>query len=103
MRFERSFTVPASPADVLAALTDVERVAGVLPGGLVDGRARGERFGGQFALQLGSATPPYRAIGARGAPARDAGRAIVSVRANDDQGDGPADVTATFDVAAADP
>src|SRR4051812_6289331 len=102
MRFERSFTVPAAPATVLAALADVERVARVLPGGLIDGRARGERFGGQFALQLGSATAPYSAIIAVTERDDAAGRAVVSVRANDDQGDGAADITATFEVAAAD-
>src|SRR3954454_7011503 len=102
MRFERSFTVPASPSAVLAALTDVERVAGVLPGGLVDGRRRGTRFGGQFALQLGSATAPYSAIVAVGEREDDAGRAVITVQGNDDQGDGTADVTATFTVTPAD-
>src|SRR4051794_18623107 len=101
MRFQRSFTVPARQRAVLDALTNVERIAACLPGGLVDGRARGSRFGGQFALQLGSATAPYSAI--IGIAERDdaAGRAVVTVQGNDDQGDGTADATATFTVSAA--
>jgi uncharacterized protein len=98
MKVQRSFTVPGSPRDVLDALTDVERVAECLPGGLVDGRSRGGRFGGSFALQLGSSTAPYTAIVA--APERDAagGRAVVTVSGHDDQGDGTAEVTARIAV-----
>src|SRR3954471_2247436 len=101
MRFQRSFTVPARQRAVLDALTNVERIAACLPGGLVDGRARGSRFGGQFALQLGSATAPYSAIIAISERDDDAGRAVVTVQGNDDQGDGTADATATFAVAPA--
>jgi carbon monoxide dehydrogenase subunit G len=98
MKVQRSFTVPGSPRDVLDALTDVERVAECLPGGLVDGRSRGGRFGGSFALQLGSSTAPYTAIVA--ASERDAagGRAVVTVSGHDDQGDGTAEVTARIAV-----
>jgi carbon monoxide dehydrogenase subunit G len=98
MRVQRSFTVPAPPEAVLAGLTDVAKIAECLPGGLVDGRARGGRFGGSFALQLGTATAPYTAIIA--VPERDdaAGHAVVTVSGHDDDGDGTAEVTATFTV-----
>jgi carbon monoxide dehydrogenase subunit G len=100
MKVQRSFTVPAPPAAVLAGLTDVTKIAECLPGGLVDGRERGGRFGGSFALQLGTATAPYTAIIA--VPERDdaSGRAVVTVSGHDDQGDGTAEVTATFAVRA---
>ena len=62
----------------------------MLPGGLVDGRARGGRFGGQFALQLGSAAAPYSAIIEVTDRDEAAGRGVVGVRANDDEGDGTA-------------
>ncbi len=103
MRFERSFSIPRPPAAVLADLTDVERIASVLPGGLVDGRARGGRFGGQFALQLGSATAPYSAIVELTERDEAAGRGVVGIRANDDGGDGTADVSVTFTVVQGDP
>ena len=103
MRFERSFSIPRPPAAVLADLTDVERIASVLPGGLVDGRARGGRFGGQFALQLGSAAAPYSAIIEVTDRDEAAGRGVVGVRANDDEGDGTADVAASFTVGPGDP
>jgi len=98
MRVTRSFTVPASASGVLAGVTDVERIAECLPGGLIDGRRRGDRFGGSFALQLGTQTAPYTAIIA--AQERDdaTGRAIVTVSGHDDQGDGTAEVTAKFAV-----
>ena len=75
----------------------------MLPGGLVDGRARGGRFGGQFALQLGSAAAPYSAIIEVTDRDEAAGRRVVGVRANDDEGDGTADVAATFTVGPGDP
>ena len=98
MRVTRSFTVPVPASTVLDGVTDVERIAGCLPGGVIDGRRRGERFGGSFALQLGTQTAPYTAIIA--APERDdsSGRAVVTVSGHDDQGDGTAEVTATFAV-----
>jgi carbon monoxide dehydrogenase subunit G len=98
MRMTRSFTVPAPRARVLDGLTDVERVAESLPGGVVEGRRRGERYGGSFALQLGTQTAPYTAI--IGVAERDdaAGRAVVTISGHDDQGDGTAEVTAAFSV-----
>ena len=94
----RSFTVPVPASRVLAGVTDVERIAECLPGGVIDGRRRGDRFGGSFALQLGTQTAPYTAIIA--APERDesTGRATVTVSGHDDQGDGTAEVTARFAV-----
>src|SRR5215210_1896962 len=98
MKVQRSFTVPAPPAAVLTGLTDVAKVAECLPGGLIDGRERGGRFGGSFALQLGTATAPYTAIIAVAERDDAAGRAVVTVSGHDDQGDGTAEVTATFAV-----
>jgi len=98
MRMTRSFTVPAPRARVLDGLTDVERIAEALPGGVIEGRRRGERYGGSFALQLGTQTAPYTAI--IGVAERDdaAGRAVVTISGHDDQGDGTAGVTAAFSV-----
>ncbi len=98
MKVQRSFTVPASQAAVLAGLTDVAKIAECLPGGLVEGRERGGRFGGSFALQLGTATAPYTAIIAVAERDDEAGRAVVTVSGHDDQGDGTAEVTAAFAV-----
>ena len=98
MKVQRSFTVPASQAAVLAGLTDVAKIAECLPGGLVEGRERGGRFGGSFALQLGTATAPYTAIIAIAERDDEAGRAVVTVSGHDDQGDGTAEVTAAFAV-----
>lgn len=60
MKLEHSFAVDAPPEAVWDALVDVARVAGCLPGAVLERSQEDGSFTGTFTVRLGPATAAYR-------------------------------------------
>lgn len=60
VRLERTFPMPASPERTWSVLSDIERVAGCMPGAKVTARVDDTHFKGTVAVKLGPANLTFR-------------------------------------------
>jgi carbon monoxide dehydrogenase subunit G len=60
MRIENQFEAPGEPNDVMARLTDVERVAQCIPGAIIEGTTGNGQYLGAITLSLGPKRVVFR-------------------------------------------
>ena len=96
MQIENSFDVKASPADVLASLTDVASVANCFPGATLTEVIDARTYAGEVKVRLGPVSVTF--AGRMELTARDeaAGRACFRASASDRKGRG--DLTADIEM-----
>jgi carbon monoxide dehydrogenase subunit G len=87
MNFSNTVTLQATPDELFAFVSDIERVAPCLPGATVDGRD-GEDYKGSIKIRVGPVTAAY--AGKLRFVELDAGarRAVMSARAEETNGSG---------------
>lgn len=99
MRVEKSFEIPAPPADVYTLLIDLEQVGGCIPGGEVGAAAEDGSHPAKIAVKLGPMRMTYAGkvrIGETDAGAR---RAVLETDLREQRGQGTARAEMTMEVA----
>lgn len=101
MRIRNEIEIAAPPDDLFAFLSDVERVAPMLPGATIDGR-EGDDYSGTMKVKVGPINASYQ--GTMRFLDRDpkARRAVMKARAEEVTGAGNAEAEITTEVTAAD-
>src|ERR671928_314846 len=97
MRFQNEIEVAASPDELFAFVSDVERVAPCLPGAAIEGRD-GDDYQGSMKVKVGPITGTYK--GRMRFLERDeqARRAVMSARAAEVNGQGNAEAKITTEI-----
>lgn len=95
MELRHTFTVPASPKETWALLTDLKQVGGCFPGAKVT-EADGDTFSGTVKVKLGPIQMQYAGTGAFLERDDSAHRAVIEGKGKDKRGNGTASATATM-------
>ncbi|MCK0114212.1 SRPBCC family protein [Ornithinimicrobium sp. F0845] len=95
MELRHTFTVPASPEDTWALLTDLQQVGSCFPGAKVT-EADGDTFSGTVKVKLGPIQMQYAGTGAFLERDDTAHRAVIEGKGKDKRGNGTAGATATM-------
>lgn len=98
MELKHTFTVPASPEQTWALLTDLEQVGSCFPGAKVT-ETDGETFSGTVKVKLGPIQMQYAGTGAFLERDDTAHRAVIEGKGKDKRGNGTANATATMSLA----
>ncbi|MGO0576122.1 SRPBCC family protein [Ornithinimicrobium panacihumi] len=98
MELNHSFTVPATPADTWALLTDLKTVGGCFPGATVT-EADEETFAGNVKVKLGPIAVTYDGTGKFLERDDEAHRAVIEGTGKGLRGLGNAGATATMQLA----
>ena len=98
MELRHTFTVPASPEETWALLTDLEQVGSCFPGAKVT-ETDGDTFSGTVKVKLGPIQMQYAGTGAFLERDDTAHRAVIEGKGKDKRGNGTANATATMSLA----
>lgn len=95
MELTHTFTVPASPEQTWALLTDLEQVGSCFPGAKVT-ETDGDTFSGTVKVKLGPIQMQYAGTGSFLERDDTAHRAVIEGKGKDKRGNGTANATATM-------
>jgi uncharacterized protein len=95
MKLTNEFTVAADPEIVWRTLLDMEGVAGCLPGATIEATDEENTFAGSMRVKIGPMTVSYRGTATLAEVDDAARRAVISLRAREDKGQGTAMATIT--------
>jgi carbon monoxide dehydrogenase subunit G len=102
MKLTNEFTVAADPETVWRTLLDMEGVAGCLPGATIEATDEANTYEGSMRVKIGPMTVSYRGTATLTEVDEEARRAVISLRAREDKGQGTAMATITNAVKPAD-
>jgi len=102
MKLTNEFTVAADPQTVWQTLLDMEGVAGCLPGATIEATDEGNTYEGSMRVKIGPMSVSYRGTATLTEVDEEARRAVISLRAREDKGQGTAMATITNAVKPAD-
>jgi uncharacterized protein len=102
MKLTNEFTVAADPDTVWRALLDMEGVAGCLPGATIQATDEENKYEGSMRVKIGPMAVSYRGTATLTEVDEEARRAVISLRAREDRGQGTAMATITNAVQPAD-
>jgi uncharacterized protein len=102
MKLTNEFTVAADPETVWRTLLDMEGVAGCLPGATIEATDEANTYEGSMRVKIGPMTVSYRGTATLTDVDDEARRAVISLRAREDKGQGTAMATITNAVKPAD-
>ena len=102
MKLTNEFTVAADPETVWRTLLDMEGVAGCLPGATIAATDDENTYEGSMRVKIGPMTVSYRGSATLTEVDDAARRAVISLRAREDKGQGTAMATITNAVQPAD-
>ena len=94
MKLTNEFTVSADPDVVWRTLLDMEGVAGCLPGATIQATDEENKYEGSMRVKIGPMAVSYRGTATLTEVDEEARRAVISLRAREDRGQGtvqPAD------------
>jgi carbon monoxide dehydrogenase subunit G len=102
MKLTNEFTVAADPETVWRTLLDMEGVAGCLPGATIQATDDKNTYEGSMRVKIGPMAVAYRGTATLTEVDDEARRAVISLRAREDKGQGTAMATITNAVQPAD-
>lgn len=102
MKMTNEFTVAADPERVWRTLLDMEGVAGCLPGATIQATDEENTYQGSMRVKIGPMAVSYRGTATLTEVDDEARRAVISLRAREDKGQGTAMATITNAVQPAD-
>jgi carbon monoxide dehydrogenase subunit G len=102
MKLTNEFTVSADPDVVWRTLLDMEGVAGCLPGATIQATDEENTYEGSMRVKIGPMAVSYRGTATLAEVDNEARRAVISLRAREDKGQGTAMATITNAVQPAD-
>ena len=102
MKLTNEFTVAADPQTVWQTLLDMEGVAGCLPGATIEATDEENNYEGSMRVKIGPMSVSYRGTATLTEVDEEARRAVISLRAREDKGQGTAMATITNAVKPAD-
>jgi uncharacterized protein len=102
MKLTNEFTVAADPETVWRTLLDMEGVAGCLPGATIQATDDENTYEGSMRVKIGPMAVAYRGTATLTEVDDEARRAVISLRAREDKGQGTAMATITNAVQPAD-
>lgn len=102
MKLTNEFTVAADPDTVWRTLLDMEGVAGCLPGATIQATDEENKYEGSMRVKIGPMAVSYRGTATLTEVDEEARRAVISLRAREDRGQGTAMATITNAVQPAD-
>ena len=102
MKLTNEFTVAADPDTVWRTLLDMEGVAGCLPGATIQATGEENTYEGSMRVKIGPMAVAYRGTATLTEVDDEARRAVISLRAREDKGQGTAMATITNAVQPAD-
>jgi carbon monoxide dehydrogenase subunit G len=102
MKLTNEFTVTADPDTVWRTLLDMEGVAGCLPGATIKATDEENKYEGSMRVKIGPMAVSYRGTATLAEVDEEARRAVISLRAREDRGQGTAMATITNAVEPAD-
>ena len=102
MKLTNEFTVAADPDTVWRTLLDMEGVAGCLPGATIQATDEENTYEGSMRVKIGPMAVAYRGTATLTEVDDEARRAVISLRAREDKGQGTAMATITNAVQPAD-
>ena len=102
MKLTNEFTVAADPDTVWRTLLDMEGVAGCLPGATIQATGEEHTYEGSMRVKIGPMAVSYRGTATLTEVDDEARRAVISLRAREDKGQGTAMATITNAVRPAD-
>jgi uncharacterized protein len=102
MKMTNEFTVAADPDTVWRTLLDMEGVAGCLPGATIQATDDENTYEGSMRVKIGPMAVSYRGTATLTEVDDEARRAVISLRAREDKGQGTAMATITNAVQPAD-
>lgn len=102
MKLTNEFTVAADPDVVWRTLLDMEGVAGCLPGATIQSTDEENTYEGSMRVKIGPMAVSYRGTATLAEVDNEARRAVISLRAREDKGQGTAMATITNAVQPAD-
>ncbi|UQX90231.1 SRPBCC domain-containing protein [Jatrophihabitans telluris] len=94
MQLEHAFTVPVPPAEAWTALMDIERVAGCMPGAVLES-VDGDEFTGSVKVRLGPIGLTYKGKASFTEKDERGRRAVIVAQGRDARGNGTASATVT--------
>jgi carbon monoxide dehydrogenase subunit G len=95
MKLTNEFTVSADPDVVWRTLLDMEGVAGCLPGATIQATDEENTYEGSMRVKIGPMAVSYRGTATLAEVDNEARRAVISLRAREDKGQGTAMATIT--------
>jgi carbon monoxide dehydrogenase subunit G len=95
MKLTNEFTVSADPDVVWRTLLDMEGVAGCLPGATIQATDEENTYQGSMRVKIGPMAVSYRGTATLAEVDNEARRAVISLRAREDKGQGTAMATIT--------
>jgi carbon monoxide dehydrogenase subunit G len=95
MKLTNEFTVAADPDTVWRTLLDMEGVAGCLPGATIQATDEENKYEGSMRVKIGPMAVSYRGTATLTEVDEEARRAVISLRAREDRGQGTAMATIT--------
>ena len=95
MKLTNEFTVAADPDTVWRTLLDMEGVAGCLPGATIQATDEENKYEGSMRVKIGPMAVSYRGTATLAEVDDEARRAVISLRAREDKGQGTAMATIT--------
>lgn len=95
MKLTNEFTVAADPDTVWHTLLDLEGVAGCLPGATIQATDEENKYEGSMRVKIGPMAVSYRGTATLAEVDEEARRAVISLRAREDRGQGTAMATIT--------
>jgi uncharacterized protein len=95
MKLTNEFTVAAEPDAVWRTLLDMEGVAGCLPGATIQATDEENKYEGSMRVKIGPMAVSYRGTATLADVDEEARRAVISLRAREDRGQGTAMATIT--------
>jgi carbon monoxide dehydrogenase subunit G len=95
MKLTNEFTVSADPDTVWRTLLDMEGVAGCLPGATIKATDEENKYEGSMRVKIGPMAVSYRGTATLAEVDEEARRAVISLRAREDKGQGTAMATIT--------
>jgi carbon monoxide dehydrogenase subunit G len=102
VKLTNEFTVAADPDTVWRTLLDMEGVAGCLPGATIQATDEENTYEGSMRVKIGPMAVAYRGTATLTEVDDEARRAVISLRAREDKGQGTAMATITNAVQPAD-
>jgi carbon monoxide dehydrogenase subunit G len=102
VKLTNEFTVAADPDTVWRTLLDMEGVAGCLPGATIQATGEENTYEGSMRVKIGPMAVAYRGTATLTEVDDEARRAVISLRAREDKGQGTAMATITNAVQPAD-
>lgn len=95
MKLTNEFTVAADADTVWRTLLDMEGVASCLPGATIQATDEEDRYEGSMRVKIGPMAVSYRGTATLAEVDEEARRAVISLRAREDRGQGTAMATIT--------